>query len=230
MPDPWVSDFWIGIQLSGFCPIWFPSIFEFSRRYLGIWSAWGDYCSPPDYCRNFPIADFILASEVKWSKRLIDITMIDSKPTTNRNPNSGRRSLEWLLSILGALNCILVAAVFTNSQLTGVGLTGIWPLPLIYFVEISVLGIVCLIAVAMLRNNSVSRWSGIPWICSGILLALVILGAWTIGFYLIPAMILFLIVGILVDKRTQGDIALHLIYYVSAGIVQASLVFLTLLG
>ena len=156
--------------------------------------------------------------------------MIDSKPTTNRNPNSGRRSLEWLLSILGALNCILVAAVFTNSQITGVGLTGIWPLPLIYFVEISVLGIVCLIAVAMLRNNSVSRWSGIPWICSGILLALVILGAWTIGFYLIPAMILFLIVGILVDKRTQGDIALHLIYYVSAGIVQASLVFLTLLG
>jgi hypothetical protein len=156
--------------------------------------------------------------------------MTNSIPTTNLNTNSKRRSIEWLLCILGALNCILVAAVFTNSQLTGEGLTSIWPLPLIYFVEISVLGIVCLIAVAMLRNNSVSRWSGIPWICSGILLALVILGAWTIGFYLIPAMILFLIVGILVDRRTQGDIALHLIYYVSAGIVQASLVFLTLLG
>jgi hypothetical protein len=103
-------------------------------------------------------------------------------------------------------------------------------LPLIYFVEIFVLGIVCLIAIAMLRQNSVSRWSGIPWICSGVLLALIILGAWTIGFYLIPAMILFLIVGILVDKRTQGDITLHLIFFVSAGIVQASLVFLTLFG
>ncbi|MBE9475169.1 MAG: hypothetical protein IMY85_09790 [Chloroflexi bacterium] len=53
-------------------------------------------------------------------------------------------------------------------------------------------------------------------------MALVILGAWTIGFYLIPAMILFSIVGILADKRTQGDLALHLIFYVSAGIVQAS--------
>lgn len=156
--------------------------------------------------------------------------MTHSKPTSDRSPNSRRRSLEWLFSIIGALNCILVAVLFTNSQITGVGLTNIWPLPLIYFVEIFILGIVCLIAVAMLRHNSVSRWSGIPWICSGVLLALVILGAWTIGFYLIPAMILFLIVGILVDKRTQDDITLHLIFFVSAGIVQASLVFLTLFG
>ncbi len=133
------------------------------------------------------------------------------------------------MSILGAMNCILVAVIFMMPNITGAGLTSIWPFPLIYFIEISVLGIVCVIAVGKLRNNLESRWSGIPWICSGVLLALVILGAWTIGFFLIPAMILFLIVGILADRRTQGNIALHLIFYVSAGVIQASLVFITLL-
>lgn len=156
--------------------------------------------------------------------------MTNSQPTINPNSKTSRVSIEWILSILGALNCILVAVVFTMPSITGAGLINIWPFPLIYFIEISVLGIVCVIAVGKLRNNSKSRWSGIPWICSGVLLALVILGAWTIGFYLIPAMILFLIVGILTDRRTQGDFALHLIFYVSAGIVQASLVFLSLLS
>lgn len=156
--------------------------------------------------------------------------MEDSKATTNRNPNTRTRALEWLLSLLGALNCILVAVVFTSSQSAGVELISIWPLPLIYFIEISILGILCVLAVGMLRNNSDSKWFAIPWICSGVLLAFVILGAWTIGFYLIPAMILFLIVGILADKRTKGEISLHIIYYVSAGIVQAIIVFATLLG
>jgi hypothetical protein len=156
--------------------------------------------------------------------------MINSKPTIDPDSKTSRHSMEWVLSILGALNCILVAVVFAIPNITGAGLTNIWPFPLIYFIEISVLGIVCVIAVSKLKNNSESRWSGIPWICSGILLALVILGAWTIGFFLIPAMILFLIVGILADRRTQGDFALHLIFYVSAGVVQASLVFITLLS
>ncbi len=156
--------------------------------------------------------------------------MTNSKPTINPNSKTSRRSMEWVMSILGALNCILVAVIFAMPNITGAGLTSIWPFPLIYFIEISVLGIVCVIAVGMLRNNSESRWSGIPWICSGVLLALVILGAWTIGFFLIPAMILFLIVGILADRRTQGNIALHLIFYVSAGVVQASLVLVTLLS
>jgi len=189
-----------------------------------------DYCDPPDSRGNLPTAYFILAPQVKRSNRSIQSTMTNSKPTINPNPKTSQHSMEWVLSILGALNCILVAVVFTMPQITGGRLTNIWPFPLIYFVEISILGSVCVIAVGRLRNNSESRWSGIPWICSGVLLALVILGAWTIGFYLIPAMILFLIVGILADRRTQGDIALHLIFYVSAGIVQASLVFVTLLS
>lgn len=138
---------------------------------------------------------------------------------------------EWILAGFGALNCFLAVGIFTFFQLSlpDGGLSIIWPFPAIYFLEIITLGILCVIAVAKSQHSSKSSWTGIPWICSGTLLAFVILGAWTIGFFLIPAMVVFLIVGILIDRRTQGDHALHSIYFVAAGIAQASIVFLTLL-
>jgi hypothetical protein len=155
--------------------------------------------------------------------------MTNSESHRNAMPNPRLRSLEWVLSVLGAINCILIPILFALSQIQvpDGNLSDIWPLPAIYFLEIISLGILCVIAVAKNQNQPKSLWSGIPWICSGILFAFVILGAWTIGFYLIPAMILFLIVGIMGDRRIKGDIALHLIYFVSGGIAQSILVFFT---
>lgn len=147
-------------------------------------------------------------------------------------PAKSRRNLEWIFSILSALNCIIITVLFTVYQIPqpGGSLIDIWPFPLIYFIEIIVLGILPVVAVSMMREDEKSRWSLVPWICSGILMAFVILGAWTIGFYLIPAMVLILIAGIFADRRTHGDIPLHLIFFVVGGIAQASLVFLTLLN
>ena len=158
--------------------------------------------------------------------------MTDKKISESQPQQKNRRSLEWIFSILGALNCISVVVLFAVSQLSQPGgvLLDIWPFPLIYFVEITVIGLLPVIAVSMLRTNSKSPWSAIPWICSGILVAFVILGAWTIGFFLIPAMLLLLFVGIFADRRTQGDIPLHIISYVAGGISQAIFVFLTLLN
>ncbi len=142
------------------------------------------------------------------------------------------RRLEWLFSTLAAINCIVVVIAFSfiNGSLTFEGILSQWPFPLLYFFEIASLAIISLIAVGKLQSNVKSSWSGVPWVCSGILFAFVILGAWTIGFFLLPAMILFLVTGIFVDRRTGGEIPLHLVYFVSAGIAQAVLVFLTLLG
>ena len=155
--------------------------------------------------------------------------MTSSESHPKAMPNPRLRSLEWVFSVLGAINCILISILFSLSQIQvpGGDLSDIWPLPAIYFLEIITLGIMCVIAVAKNQDQPNSFWSGIPWICSGILFAFVILGAWTIGFYLIPAMILFLIVGIMGDRRIKGDIALHLIYFVSGGIAQSILVFFT---
>lgn len=151
-------------------------------------------------------------------------------PTGNQKLNTRKRVLEWIFCLLGVLNCIIVLIAFIPSQLSSEGLISIWPLPFIYFIEIAVLGILCLVSVGIQREKLNSKWSGVPWICSGVLLAFVILGAWTIGFFLIPALILFLLVGIMIDRRLQGDIALHLIFFVSAGLAQASIVFVTFLG
>jgi len=155
--------------------------------------------------------------------------MTSSESHPKAMPNPRLRSLELALSVLGAINCILISILFSLSQIQvpGGDLSDIWPLPAIYFLEIITLGIMCVIAVAKNQDQPNSFWSGIPWICSGILFAFVILGAWTIGFYLIPAMILFLIVGIMGDRRIKGDIALHLIYFISGGIAQSILVFFT---
>ncbi len=141
-----------------------------------------------------------------------------------------RRFLEWVFCLLGALNCFIVSIVFIFPQLSDAGLSSIWLFPLVYFIEMIFIGIVCILAILQLKDNLKSTWSGVPWICSGVLLAFVILGAWTIGFFLAPAMILFLLTGILVDRRTQGDIALHLIFFISAGLFQALIVFMTFLG
>ena len=155
--------------------------------------------------------------------------MTNSESHPKSMPDPRLRSLEWVFSVLGAINCILISILFSLSQiqLPDGDLSDIWPLPAIYFLEIITLAIMCVIAVAKNQDHAGSFWSGIPWICSGILFAFVILGAWTIGFFLIPAMILFLIVGIMGDRRIKGNIALHLIYFVSGGIAQSILVFFT---
>ena len=120
--------------------------------------------------------------------------------------------------------------IFSNyviSQSDG-NFSALWSLQGFYFLEIILFGILGLIAVLKNSKQLNTFWSGIPWISSGFLLAFVIIGAWTIGFTLIPAMISFLLLGILIDRRLKGDSALHLIYFVSAAIAQAVLVFLAL--
>lgn len=158
--------------------------------------------------------------------------MNDIQPLVDPSRRSKTRRLEWLFSSLTAINCFIVVITFAfiNGSISIEGILSKWPFPLIYFIEIASLGIIGLVAVAKLQLNLKSKWSGIPWICSGVLFAFVILGAWTIGFFLLPAMILFLVTGILVDKRTEGEIPLHLVYFVSAGIAQAAFVFFTLIG
>ncbi len=158
--------------------------------------------------------------------------MTNTGSTNIPKPVTSRRKLEWAFSILAALNCIIVVLFFSIAELQyPVGeLLTIWPFPLLYFIEILIISILCMVAVGMLNTNSKSLWSAIPWICSGFLLAFIVLGAWTIGFFLIPAMLLLLFVGIFVDRRTQGDIPLHIIFYVGGAIAQASFVLLTLIS
>ena len=146
-------------------------------------------------------------------------------------PINWRRTIEYTLFVLSALNCIFVTIAFAYSEiiLSGGQISSVFPFPGIYFIELIAIGIICFSTVILLNKLTTSIRSGIAWICSGLLLAFVILGAWTIGFFLIPGMFMLLIVGILIDKRSQRNYALHLIYLIAAGLSQGIFVFLTLL-
>ena len=150
--------------------------------------------------------------------------------TKNPSNKTNNLFLEWILTIIAAINCILVVAIFAyinNPNLIS-DFTSQWPFPMIYFFEIIAIGIIGIVAMGNLQQPEKSNWSTVFWVCSGILLSLVILGAWTIGFFLLPAMVIYLVLGILSDRRTGNAIPRNLIFFVSGGIAQALFVLLTL--
>lgn len=148
----------------------------------------------------------------------------------NSSPISLTRWIEILLATIGAFTCIVVPLLFAISELSLYdGQPGkLFPTPGLYFLEIALLGLIGFLSIIKPELSTSAIWRGMPWICAGVLMAFVILGAWSIGFALIPGMLSFLFTGILTDKRTKGDIALHFILFISGGLAQSSLVLLLL--
>lgn len=140
------------------------------------------------------------------------------------------RTVEYILFVLAGINCIFITAAFsyTEFSLSGGQIGSLFPFPGIYFIELIAIGIPCLLTVFLLNEETSTGWSVIAWIFSGLLIAFVILYAWNIGFFLIPGMLLLLVVGILIDKRTQRSAALHLIYLLTAALSQGIFVFLVI--
>jgi len=133
------------------------------------------------------------------------------------------RAGEWIAVLIGAVNCILVPLAFAQSQ------ENLFPLPGLYFIEIALVGLLVLAFVA-LRPGLGGRWLALPWVAAGIILAFVFLGGFSIGFYLIPALVAFVVVGWLADRRAGGKRGMYLGLLVVAAVTQGSImIFLTLL-
>ncbi len=154
----------------------------------------------------------------------------EEKKTTLSIDKPVKRYVEWLLMLLGVLDSYFVIFSFAQSQLSvpGYQLGDIWPLPAIYFLEILFFGVLSFISVVKNSQPGDLFWNSLPWICAGGLMSFVVLGAWTIGCFLIPAMIFFLLVGILADRRKKDNIALHFILFIAAGVVQSLFILLVL--
>jgi hypothetical protein len=131
------------------------------------------------------------------------------------------RAAEWFAALVGAINCILVPVLF--AQPGGMD----FPFPGLYFIEIALLGVLVLVFVA-LRPRLGGRWNALPWAAAGIILAFVILGGFSIGPYLIPALITFSITGILVDWQTGGMLTHHLGLLLMAAVVQGAVMALAI--
>jgi hypothetical protein len=132
-----------------------------------------------------------------------------------------KRVAEWIAALIGAINCIYVSAAFAQPGQRD------FPLPGLYFMEIALLGLLVLGFVAA-RPRLGERWNALPWVVAGIVLAFVILGGFSIGFYLIPALVAFTITGLLIDLQTGGLMARHLGLLFVAAMAQGTMMVLLL--
>ena len=117
-----------------------------------------------------------------------------------------------LLGLLGALNTLVVGLYFAQFQ------SPLFPLPGLYLLEIGLVGIIGLTSLA-----AGSRLY-LPWIASGILLAFVLLGAWTIGFFLVPGMLAFGAGGTLSLWGSPRQTLRFAAYGLAAALVQGGLI------
>jgi hypothetical protein len=140
------------------------------------------------------------------------------------------RSIEFILGFVGGFTCAVVPLIFTAEAVSlsppRSGLSNFWPAPGIYFLEILFIGLATSNFIAANHAPKPNRWSGLPWIGAGILLAFAILAILTIGIFLAPAMLAFLVVAILGDRRQGGNWPTHAMLFFFAAMAQAVAFFL----
>ena len=96
-----------------------------------------------------------------------------------------------------------------------------WPLPALYLLEMlaaSILGV-------WDTWSSETRQHGaiVTWVVTGILLAFVIIGAWSVGFLFIPVAGLLAGAAVLSDRRQGRSLVVHLGVGLGAALAQAAL-------
>ncbi len=129
---------------------------------------------------------------------------------------------EWVAALIGAVNCVLVPAIFAQSQ------GDLFPFPGLYFVQLALVGVLVL-AFVVARSRPKTRWPALPWVAAGIMLAFVVLGGFSIGPFLIPAFLAFLVTGVLVDVQTGAALARHIGLLIVAVVIQGALMALAIL-
>jgi hypothetical protein len=101
-----------------------------------------------------------------------------------------------------------------------------WPLPALYFVEISALSMASAIAYAA---GSPTR-PVIVWATFGVLAAFAILGVWTVGVFYVPVAALYLLLAVGADMRHKDNVLMHLGLGALAALAQAAAMLLLARG
>ncbi len=144
-----------------------------------------------------------------------DNTMSDISNPQKRNI---LKIIEKVLVFFGAVVCLVVVFLFASDQPNE-----LWPFPGIYFLEITLL--VLFGAGSRLFESAQAKptMTAAPWITGGALLPFVILGAFTIGLFLIPGMLAFILSGIFSDIQQKIGYAGHISIAAMAALIQAAL-------
>jgi hypothetical protein len=137
------------------------------------------------------------------------------------------RKLEMGLVLTGGFLNTVVALIFGELQAASPGSPwqNLYPFPLLYLIEIVALGYLALLPLLHEEpgRERPGRMPALIWISAGGLLAFVILGGFSIGFYLIPGMLAFVIAGILADRRQNLSLTGHVGLMFLAASIQAAI-------
>ena len=151
---------------------------------------------------------------------------MEQKLETKKEGGGIGRGLELILVFAGAFLNMVVVVFFAVQQ---AGISGGDVLhtlfPLLYFIEILGLSFLALLPSIWSESGSDRPvWVPLlPWLAAGGLLAFVILGGLSIGFYLAPGMIAFITAGILADRRQGLSITGHVAALFLAASVQVGI-------
>lgn len=129
------------------------------------------------------------------------------------------RVLEWAFALLGAVVCVWVVIRFASQQLDD-----LWLFPGLYFLEIVFLGLLAFLSRIEGTGLGKKGTSVILWMAGGALLAFVILAGFSIGLYLVPAVLAFWISAICADLRHRRAMLTHVILLVVAAFLQGTLI------
>lgn len=114
------------------------------------------------------------------------------------------RLVEWFLGVVGAAITTSIAAVFTQQQSSVQAPGGsLWPFPGIVLLEIAVFGLMGLVAVALDSAERPLYWGMLTWVVVGALIGLVFLGIFSVGPFLFPSVLAFLVAALLADRRKE---------------------------
>ena len=102
----------------------------------------------------------------------------------------------------------------------------VWPLPAGYLLEITVLGVGGLVSVSANRTSSPPLWGNVTWAIAGVFLSLAVLGAWSIGPSVVPALLALVVAGILAGVRRRQKVLTQVGWFAGGAMGQAVMMLL----
>ncbi len=133
-----------------------------------------------------------------------------------------KRTIELLLAVIGAVISVGITIPFWQSESASGG--SLWPLPGLVLLDTGILGLAGLTAAMMDIEGRSHNWGLLTWGVVGSLFAVVILGAFSIGLLIFPAVLAFCIAGLLANARRRRGKKANVAVAVTMGVANFLLI------
>jgi len=137
--------------------------------------------------------------------------------SSNRRCQVVRRASELVLATFGAAVLVAIAGSVWYQEAASGGIE--WPLQALVLLAIGELGVVGLAAVLLDSEPRSHRSGSLTWVVTGALLAIMVLGFFSIGPLMFPAVMAFGVAGVLADWRQGRRWREHIALTMACGVL-----------